>query len=60
MNFFVSIPLVLLFNFLSRHRIHLHHVLVVTIENFFAATEILLILLVNSECYVAIRFSLLR
>ena len=53
MSFFVSILFVLLFNSLLRQRIHLLHVL-------FVAIEILLLLVVNYECYVATGFSLLR
>ena len=52
MNFFVAIPLVLLFSSLSRQRIHLLHVLFAATEIIFVAVEILLLLIVNSECYV--------
>ena len=53
-----------LFSFLSGQGIHLLHVLVVAIEIIFVvieiilAIEILLLLVVNSEFYVAIGFSL--
>ena len=57
MNFFVTISLVLLFKFLLRFRIHLPHVLFVMTEIIFVATEILLLLVVNSECLFAIGFS---
>ena len=52
-NFFVAILLVLVFSFLSRQGIHLLHVLVVATEIIFVVTEILLLLVVNSKCYVA-------
>ena len=65
MNFFVAIPLVLLFNFyvaiensLSRQNSPQPHFLFVTIEIIFVAIEILLLFFVNSECNVAIGFSL--
>ena len=50
MNFFVATPLIFLFNFLSRQRIHLLHVLFVAIDIIFLMTKILLLLVVNSEC----------
>ena len=60
MNFFVATPLVLLFSSLKRQRIHLFHVWFVAIEIIFVTTKILLLLVVNSECYVTTLFSLLR
>ena len=52
-NFFVSILLVLLFSILLRQGIHLLLVLSVAIEIIFVATEIVLPLVVNCDCYVA-------
>ena len=60
MSFFVAILFVLLFNSLLRQRIHLLHVLFVMTEIIFVVTEILLLLVVNSQCYVATGFSLLQ
>ena len=60
MNFFVAIPLVLLFNFLSRQRIHLSYVLFVATEIIFVVKEILLLVVVNYECNVVPGFYLLR
>ena len=51
-NFFVTIHLVLLFNFLSLPRIDLPRVVFVATEIIFVATEILLLLVVNSKCHV--------
>ena len=53
-SFFVSILLMLLFNILSRQGIHLLHVLFVVTEIIFVTKEIVLPLVVNSDCYVAI------
>ena len=66
MNFFVTIPLVLLFNFyvatensLSRQNSPQPHVLFVATEIIFVITENLLLFVVNFECNVVTRFSLL-
>ena len=60
MNFFVTIPLVLLFNFyaaiensMSRQNSPQPHVLFVATEIIFVATKILLLFVMNSECNVA-------
>ena len=52
-SFFASILLVLLFSILSRQGIHLLHVLFVATKIIFVAIEIVLPLVVNSNCYVA-------
>ena len=53
-SFFVSIILVFLFNILSRQGIHLLHVFSVATEIIYVTTEIVLPLVVNSNCYVVI------
>ena len=65
MNLFVAIPLVFLFNFyvatknsLSRHKSSQSHVLFIATEIIVVVIGILLLLIMNSECYVAIGFSL--
>ena len=67
MNFFVIIPLVLLFNFyvaiensLSQQNSPQPHVLFVVTKIIFVAIEILLLFIVNSKCNVTTGFSLLR
>ena len=52
-SFFVSILLMLVFSILSRQGIHLLHVLSVATEIIFVVIEIVLPLVVNSDCYVA-------
>ena len=54
MSFFVSILFVFHFNFLLRQRIHLLHALFVATDIIFVTVEILLLLVMNSKCYVAI------
>ena len=62
---FLFIPLVLFFNFyatensLSQQNSPQPHVLFVATEIIFVAIEVLLLLVVNSECYVVTGFSLL-
>ena len=53
-SLFVSILLVYLFNILSGQGIHLLHIFSVATEIIFVTTEIVLPLVVNSDCYVAI------
>ena len=52
-SFFVSILLVLLLGILSQQGIHLLHVLSVATKIIFVTTQIVLPLIVNSNCYVA-------
>ena len=53
-SFVVSILLVFFFNILSRQGIHLLHIFSVATKIIFVTTEIVLPLVVNSDCYVAI------